>query len=381
MPARLRAAVLTVALVVFAPVHLTAQPGEVLDPILEQFPVTGDGDTLLLPVCIKGKTYLFALDTGAEVSLYDRSLPLGEPKDTIRLRTSTGVTNVQLFDCPEATLGKLRLQTETPVIGMDLRKFRQVDGQEIYGILGMDVLRHHIVCLDFDAGLVTFLRAADRRSGQPVKLTLERGTLPLVEMNIPGWGPERFLVDTGSIGIGSGDLTADLFTTLAGKKKLATVGSTLTLTLSDNQTQRIGQVERVGLDQFEHAGLLFCASGQNVLGLDYWVRYTVTFDFPGAVMYLKPSKHFTRADQLDRSGLHMVRIDGKTVVEAVDRDSPAEHAGIKPDDIVLKIGGHEADRWRLLTLRRLLCTEGKKVPLILQRGETELGVSVSLKGE
>lgn len=41
------------------------------------FPISTDGDRLLVPVKIEDKTYRFLLDTGIAISVFNRSLPLG----------------------------------------------------------------------------------------------------------------------------------------------------------------------------------------------------------------------------------------------------------------------------------------------------------------
>ena len=101
--------------------------------------------------------------------------------------------------------------------------------------------------------------------------TLERGPCRCIVLT--GAGERAFSAGADV----SGDLSADLWAALAGKEKIAVVGSTFTLTLSGNQSQRIGKVEGMSLAKFQHRGLLFSESARNVLGLDYWLRYSVTF--------------------------------------------------------------------------------------------------------
>jgi hypothetical protein len=61
---------------------------------------------------------------------------------------------------------------------------------------------------------------------------------------------------------------------------------------------------------------------QNVLGLGFWSTCVVTFDFPNDVMYLKKNEHWRRQNDVDLSGLHLVRVDGKVVVFSIDKPTP-----------------------------------------------------------
>src|SRR5206468_2611403 len=49
------------------------------DSVVQRFPVAKNGDALLLPVTIQGKTHLFVLGIGNARSVFDSSLPLAKP--------------------------------------------------------------------------------------------------------------------------------------------------------------------------------------------------------------------------------------------------------------------------------------------------------------
>jgi hypothetical protein len=58
------------------------------DLILERFSVAKGGDPLTVPVKVGGKDHIFVVDTGSDVTLFDTSLPLGEPLGVFRLKGS-----------------------------------------------------------------------------------------------------------------------------------------------------------------------------------------------------------------------------------------------------------------------------------------------------
>ena len=157
---------LVASLGLIRPAHID-DPEQVPDPqnVVERFKVAKEGDCLLLPVKLKGKSYLFLLDTGASLNVFDSSIPLGKPNGVHRVQTPSGPVRLPHYAAPEASVGGLSLRTDDPVFAVDYSKFRQVSGQEIYGMVGMPFLRQHVVQVDFDKGELLILKAAGSDCG------------------------------------------------------------------------------------------------------------------------------------------------------------------------------------------------------------------------
>jgi hypothetical protein len=351
-------------------------PGKPL--VLEQFRIAGDGDVFLLPVRFQGKTYPFMLDTGASHNAYDLALRplLGERIETIQANSAGGPVSMDCFRSPEAFLGKLPVATDAPVVAADMAGLRNVCGEEIAGVLGMSFLKKHIIRIDFDSGTLTFLRAVGPEPGEAVTLHEEDGAA-YVEGRIAGGGADqRFMIDTGS---DSSSLKADVFETLLKKGALRTGSVSLLQSAAGTTATRTGRASALTVGPFEHRAIVFTSPcTRNLLGLQYLLRYTVTFDFPAGKMYLKKGERFGSPDSDDASGLHFWRPDGRTVIARVDPESPGARAGIRPGDVLLDIDGHDAGRGRLHPLRLLLCAEGKTVPVKIRRDGEERTVSLRL---
>ena len=119
---------------------------------------------------------------------------------------------------------------------------------------------------------------------------------------------------------------------------------------------------------------------ENRIGLSLLSRYVVTLDFPAMKLYLRKDQAFDKPDEADMSGLHLWRLDGRTAVHSVDNDSPAETAGIRREDVVLKAGDKSAAEMDIEDLRDLLKSgDGKEIRMTLKRGEEEKAVSFKLK--
>jgi hypothetical protein len=350
------------------------------EPVLERFKVATDGGLLLLPVELQGKRYLFVLDTGSSYSLYDTSLRslLGEPIKSQKVQAGNRDITTPIFRSPIGKVGKFALPVDSDAFCMDLGKLREMSGQDFYGLLGMDFLRKHVFRIDFDRGEVTFFRSVGPNPGQRVPLTF-RSDCPHVVIEAQGFvGHGRFLVDTGDSGSGSGSLQAKAFALLAKRGFLTLEGQTNPEMVSGSATERYGRVRAISLGSFHHKNLQFTESYRNILGLNYWSRYVVTFDFPNSEMYLKKGRQFDRPELRDRSGLELLRRKGQTLVNSVEEDSPAAKAGVKPRDVLLKIDDVNACEMSINRLHRLLCEEGKKCHLLIRRGEKEREIQMVL---
>lgn len=384
MPALPRLALVSLAAALTGPAAArTEPPPEAVgpDPVVERFNVAKGGTLLLLPVELKGKTYLFALDTGCSSGVYDSSLAplLGQPLSMQEVRTSDGVTRIPIYPSPDAKLGGLSLQTGSPVMTSDLRRLRDGLGEEVYGCIGMDFLTRHVFRVDPDRGEVAFLRAPGPTPGDRVPVTIENN-VPFVRVNLSGLAePQLFMVDTGaSSGGGTGLLRAETYDGLAKQGKMRPVDTALATSLSGPSVRRRGRAAEIELAGHRHPDLIFSAPGRNLLGINYWSRYVTTFDFAGKAIYLKKSSRYDLPDTHDLSGLTFVRMAGRVTVLDVEAGSPAAQAGIKTRDVIRTANDSPVDGVPLATVRRSLAVRGAKVSLLLERDGKEREVSVVL---
>lgn len=354
-----------------------------LTSVVDRFQVAKDGGPLLLPVVVQKKKYLFVLDTGSCNSCFDKSLCslLDGPIRTIKMRDSNRdqEATVSVFRSPAATIGKLDMPTGSQVFCFDLRKLSEVNGQEIHGIIGMDFLRKHIIKINLDCGEVSFLRSVGNNPGQRVPIVFQSNNPHvMLEMRGLAWR-ERFLVDTGLVGVTSGNLEREPFSILSKLGYLLFHDQLYSESITGSLSRRCGSVDSISLQNFCHKKLIFNESEKNVLGLNYWSRYIVTFDFPNNVMYLKKSHQFDKPELCDKSGLDIRRRSGETVVESVDENSPSATVGIKPQDVLLKVNDVNLSEISLWQLRSLLCSKNKKYRLLIRRDKKELEMTINLQ--
>jgi hypothetical protein len=370
------------ALICLAPAAGAGRPPEApaAAEILERFEVPRGGDGLLLPVTLRGKKYLFLLDTGSTLNVYDRSLPLGAPVDTGTVSGLAGDVNVRLYEAPDARVGKFRLRSAARVVGFDFAKVREVSGHPIYGVVGMEFLHQHVVRVDCDRSEVLFLKSAGPGCGEPVRLAADPLRMPVVTVDLGTWGPRPFLVDTGAVH-GTGDLGADLFESLLREKRMTVVSRSFRETLSGTAPQRLGRLPSLRLGSYTLTDRVFGESRGSLLGMGFLARFVATFDFPHGTLYLKKGKGFDRPDRWNTSGLHLVRRGGKVVVHSVNKGSVAAAAGVRSGDVVVRAGDLDADHVSLFRLVGAYLTadgEAKVVRLRLRRGHDEHEVTLRL---
>ena len=94
----------------------------------ETYDVLPFGDVVLLPVRIGKETHRFVFDTGASVSVFDRTLVDGEPVGRFDLQTAGGPLTVERFPTPRALLEDEPLTAAAAAPAIDLEGFRRAAG-------------------------------------------------------------------------------------------------------------------------------------------------------------------------------------------------------------------------------------------------------------
>jgi len=353
--------------------------------ILAEFTIAKGGDPILLPVRFKGKEYSFIPDTGLTLTGFDTSFrqSLGKAKGTKIVLTPGGPTRVELFDAPVAFLGPFNMQECGHVICADsgmLTFVSSIEGRKISGCVGMNFLMNHVIQIDFDKGKLLFLEPTTGKRpdlGEELAIKYNPQGIPQISGNILGDIKVDFMIDTGANTTGA--LDSKIFKNILAKKQMKT-SETLFATLAGTMRRRRARMSKISGGPFEYQNLIFAEGNGSQLGLLFLARHIVTFDFPNSKVYLKKGKEFDKVDETDMSGLHLLRISGKTVVYSVDEDSPAHKAGIRHNDIILKVGNKDASEYDMWELRRLLMSgDKKKIVMTTKRGDNVKEVSFLLE--
>jgi hypothetical protein len=325
-----------------------------------EFDIGRQPEVIVVPVSIQGRIFRFQVDTGSAYTTVSdklRSL-LGRARDEIEVVTAIGRARRQGYDAPLMLLGTERLARGGVVY--------LVHDDATAGTLGMDVLDRFVLSLDFDAGTLRILDHADRTLGTEVRFRRFQG-VPLMKAMLNREEQEEFIIDTGMAGEETGLLAPALFDRQVEARNLLVVGRTEIGTSSGSRWTPIGPIASIAIAGYKHSKPLFVRSTINALALRYWMRYTVTFDFPKSVMYLMPSKGFARRDSCDQAGIELAKMGQHVVVRSVVPGSPAYNAGLRAGDEVIAIDELDAMRSQLQDLEQHLYAEATDIRMTIRR--------------
>jgi hypothetical protein len=305
----------------------------------------------------------FLLDTGCSVTAIDRDYA-----DRIGL-SAEGVMTVQGVagaaagafarirtirlsnrDGASVTLGDFKVGL------VDLgENLEAVLWRPVAGLIGYDVLRHFVVQIDYDRGVVTLTDPKAFRftgTSAPISMRLLSG-IPTIAATVDGSCSGEFVVDTGN-GFG-----LDVHGSLVRRCRLL------------NRVSRRRQVEvfsggigGAGINWFSRldsirigphvlaepvAGLTLGSRGMagsrdyaGNIGNGVLERFVVTFDYERRQLYLEPGQRFAHRDRFSRSGAFLVKHFDRVYAGQVLRGSTAHAAGLRPLDLVTAIDGRPA---------------------------------------
>jgi len=344
-------------------------------------------DEYRIPVRMLGETNYLVVDTGATFSVLDTTNQgrLGEPLSRGKVETAFQEQEFAVYSCPEMFIGERRFAPLWTLCG-SFEKARMAMGEPCDGVLGMLCLKHYVVSLDPDRNRFSLggtVPEAVKRSALtiPLKKVPSHNGL-VIEASVNGVGPLYLELDTGSSG--SISLTRrDWQRAFAhgeprtAQKYAAGVGDQV-------EQQKVARVQSVCIGTNQYTNLIADQASQvetsSRLGQEFFRRHICTIDLPNQVLYLMAGEHFRDPDEQNMSGMHPLRLAGKTVVYSVDKGSPAFEAGIRQDDQIVSINGQYAVALKLKTIGDMLQSRpGARIAVEIKRGETVLQFAFELK--
>ncbi len=259
----------------------------------------GRGGVLMVAVRLaSGEKLPLVLDTGSPLTVLDKSL---EPKLGRRLHAGTlwnfGVEQgVGAYAAPKLYLGGVPLQMSgTNVITFDRNKLADHDWPSFMGFLGMDVLHHYCIQLDFAAGKMRFLddeHADTKNWGKPFPLTDIGDGCFSIKDNLAGGEGLGSEIDTGCSS--SGWLRPELFQQWTNRTSAADGGihspdGVLAGETYHNLDFRLLDAKTIASDDLH--------TKMNGIGLRVLAQNLVTLDFPNRTMYLKHTSDWPLVDK------------------------------------------------------------------------------------
>lgn len=229
------------------------------------------------------------------------------------------VTN---FEAPPMEAGGLTLVSPGSVFGTEFRALSRVGGEEFHGVLGMDVLRHYVLQVDFDAGVLRLSPSLppDWMRGKPLDLRFDGGRPQLTA--VCGSQETSMVVDTGS---SNTCLDHNVFGQLVQHREMAIGARHTVATAAGRRESRSGLLTNLGLAGLTLHDVVCDSETMSLLGLRHLARFIVVFDFPSGKIYLTPGARFEACDPRGVSGLWPVRTACRTSSQAEWASSTGWH--------------------------------------------------------
>lgn len=271
----------------------------------------GRGGLLIAMVRLEGGEELpFIVDTGASGSLIDISLApkLGTPIGTVTYQSWGFVGTNHAYTTPRLFLGGAPLLTGGAIIAHDCRTSSPDPGRPIMGVLGMDVLEHYCIQLDFAAGKMRFLDtgSADKKEwgkAFPIVPLNSQDARPAVAANLLGLEGPHSLIDSGCNY--DGWLMPEYFQQWTNHTVAPAKGEARSPNgFLDGEKYPFVSLARQDVES-------------DGIGLRFLARHLVTLDFPNHVVYLRRQS----SGPLPNLRLKTTRVDAlNALVEDVIRE-------------------------------------------------------------
>lgn len=322
---------------------------------------------VFLPVTIDGKECKFLFDTGASFVVLDKSFRhlLSTPLTTKQVQARTGLKfagdsiitpngeiKLEMFKAVSLKLGRLQVKNRYPYILADLQSLWPFSGEQFCGILGTSFLHQFRWEIDFEKGKIRAYFGDEPYMGPftsraPIFWSAAR--IPQVKVPFQGQNI-AFDIDIGDNGSGRIIKHNVKYLKRAGlikktyKQKVVTISS-----LSNSEEFR--------LKNFRFANVLYPnivmqTSKQNALGLAFFKRHNVVFDFPFNMLYLEHHQDYAAFQELDKSGVRIVLQENRLKVFSLKPMKRAVVEGIRVGDEIVSVNGKIISLYNMRALLR-----------------------------
>ena len=241
-------------------------------------------------------------------------------------------------------------------------------------------MKKYLIQIDFDRGRLSFIQpinSPDPGWGEELAIAYGPYGLPYIKGTIIGNTDVLFLIDTGMNY--TGDLENKIFEEII-KSRETTYSKDLVQVAGETIPEMSFRIDNLSVGSLKYQGLILDVTNFSRLGLGFLFRHIVTFDFPNSKVYFKKGRNFEKIDEVDMSGLHLLRVSNGTIVHSVDKNSPAEKAGIRANDVILSVCDKDANKYDIQELRRFLKSrDGQEITMTIKRGKEARKVSFLLE--
>ena len=370
-------------------------------------PFNFENDHIMVLGRVNGhKALWFLLDTGAEATIVNKTrLPelglVGFGASTTQGGGNS--TDVAYADVASLAIGDAEILNQRNAV-IDLSGLEKIYGMPMAGLLGYDFISRFVVRVDYGRKMIDLFEPSDyvyKGSGTKVPFVLEGGQPHVASTLTVGAEPPiaaDFILDVGAadnVNLTSPFVKAHRLLELARKKPAdgpnTMAGSEKEFFAQTSVRGRLGGLTLGAISLKDipcnlmvgTKGAYAAASISGTIGQGVLHRFTNIYDYARNVVILEPNADAGKPFPPRRTFGATFLSDGpdyhRFTVTAVRKDSPAEAAGLRKDDVIAAVDDIPATRLTLGEVRKLLATEDVPRKIELQRGQDRVKVEVKVK--
>jgi hypothetical protein len=348
---------------------------------------------IVVPVTINGQyERKFLLDTGVRSTiLTDKSDVFSRQPNSrqVQIAGVGHIRNIDAFMVEDVTIalpGISGKQHSIVVLEEDYLNLSSHLGTDVHGILGYEFFESFVVRIDYIKRNITvyqygYFKPARRLHRLPI--SIEQGR-PYLEATIKNYKQEnieaKLLIDSGASHGLLLELDSDVRITLPDSVLQTIIG----WGLGGELTGYLGRVEALKINEFVFDDMLtsftygysdprlFELLGRKgSIGGELLGRFTTIYDYKNEVVYLRSNFNLKRKFEFNLSGIDLIA-EGKNyktfrIINVIE-GSPAQEAGLKPDDIILRANYRYAANLTLTELNNMLRTRpGRRIDMVVFR--------------
>jgi hypothetical protein len=386
MPIQLSTAAMLLFFILSRSVCGDIASAQVAKPPLDVFPIDVSWlSPLFIEVRVNGSEPMrFILDSASTYSMIRK-----KEAEALGLKTTAGTTL-------NGGGGEFRMDFAKADLQVGITKLSGVqlgvtDLSPVYaGILGADLFETHVITIDYENGKVSVFEPSTfhpnpQATQVPVNI---RARIPGVEASLKFSGRTatgEFRIDTGS------GAAMTLHHPFAEQNSFPPPGAPT----QSSQSQSLGGTAQwikaraasvqIGPLQFDNPVVESFATSHGsgggtvlagMIGNEILRRFRVTFDCPHQRMFFEPNAMRNKPFEVDMSGMGF---GPSYKIFSVARDSVAEIAGLKVDDVITKLDSKPVEQYGLAGAHDQLMRDGAKCEVEVRRSEAVVRVTLQLK--